>query len=310
MKIGTYNIQCIFETSAYLASFKGSALRGAFGHALKKVSCALKNQNCQSCLLANSCAYSYIFETHQYNQNTRHTHMASRPHPYVLSPQTEGEKFNRGDLLSFTLLLFGDRANEMMPYIIYAISQMGQTGMGRQSRSGAGKFILDKVRQNNSTIFSQQQSQFTSQPSLEDITCPEPPMKPCSEITIHFTTPFRMKYKGHFLKQITFDQLIRGILRRVSALEECYGTGYPQLDYKGLIQRATDITSAQSLIHWQEQKRYSNRQKQAMNFGGLVGSVTFTGDLAEFIPFLKYAEKVHVGKQTAFGLGQINLDAT
>ena len=44
-----------------LPAYKGSTLRGAFGHAFKKVVCALRTKTCGDCLLNERCVYSYIF---------------------------------------------------------------------------------------------------------------------------------------------------------------------------------------------------------------------------------------------------------
>ncbi len=44
-----------------------------------------------------------------------------------------------------------------------------------------------------------------------------------------------------------------------------------------------------------------------MLMGGLVGEVGYAGDLAEFLPLLRYMEKVHLGKATTFGLGKIEV---
>jgi len=52
---------------------------------------------------------------------------------------------------------------------------------------------------------------------------------------------------------------------------------------------------------------YSHRQDRAMLLGGLTGRVTYVGALTEFVPFLRFVEKVHLGKATTFGLGKIAL---
>jgi hypothetical protein len=46
-----------------LPAYKGSTLRGGFGHAFKRVICAVKNKECPDCLLKEKCIYSYVFET-------------------------------------------------------------------------------------------------------------------------------------------------------------------------------------------------------------------------------------------------------
>ena len=41
--------------------------------------------------------------------------------------------------------------------------------------------------------------------------------------------------------------------------------------------------------------------------GGLVGSVTYEGDLGEYLPLIEFSEKAHLGKNTSFGLGKIKI---
>jgi CRISPR/Cas system endoribonuclease Cas6 (RAMP superfamily) len=45
-----------------------------------------------------------------------------------------------------------------------------------------------------------------------------------------------------------------------------------------------------------------------MLLGGMIGRVTYAGDLTEFVPLLKFAEKVHLGKATTFGLGKFKME--
>ena len=44
-----------------------------------------------------------------------------------------------------------------------------------------------------------------------------------------------------------------------------------------------------------------------MLMGGMLGYAAYEGDINEFLPFLKAGEKLHLGKQTTFGLGKIKL---
>ncbi|MBI5558670.1 MAG: CRISPR system precrRNA processing endoribonuclease RAMP protein Cas6 [Deltaproteobacteria bacterium] len=101
-----------------------------------------------------------------------------------------------------------------------------------------------------------------------------------------------------------FHLLIRAALRRVSSLEETFGQGEPPLDYRGLVRRAEQITARESDCRWVDIERYSNRQKTNMLIGGLQGKLVYEGELAEFLPLLRYCEVTHLGKQTAFGLGR------
>ena len=60
-------------------------------------------------------------------------------------------------------------------------------------------------------------------------------------------------------------------------------------------------------IEWADWRRYSNKQDQAMFMGGISGTIGYSGALAEFLPLLRIAELVHLGKQTTFGLGKLRI---
>jgi hypothetical protein len=44
-----------------------------------------------------------------------------------------------------------------------------------------------------------------------------------------------------------------------------------------------------------------------MLMGGMVGGVTYRDVPGLFLPLMEFCKKVHIGKQTAFGLGQIDI---
>ena len=44
-----------------------------------------------------------------------------------------------------------------------------------------------------------------------------------------------------------------------------------------------------------------------MLLGGLQGEIKYKGNLAIFMPFLMVAKDLHLGKQTSFGLGKIDV---
>jgi hypothetical protein len=43
-----------------------------------------------------------------------------------------------------------------------------------------------------------------------------------------------------------------------------------------------------------------------MLLGGLVGTTTYSGDIAGYVPLVQAASKLNIGKQTAFGLGNFS----
>jgi CRISPR/Cas system endoribonuclease Cas6 (RAMP superfamily) len=117
----------------------------------------------------------------------------------------------------------------------------------------------------------------------------------------------RLKYLNELESGLPFHVLIRAALRRISSLFTAYGDGEPDLDYRGIVRRAQEITIEKSALHWFDWRRWSNRQDQGMLMGGLMGSITYAGALTEFMPLLLLCETLHLGKQTAFGLGKIKI---
>ncbi len=304
------DITCRFLAPARLPAFKGSTLRGAFGHALKTVTCALKHQECETCLLAKTCAYALIFAT----EKLCDSHVTARPHPYIINPpMSEQQDYEAEETFEFNLVLVGP-APRFLPHIIYAIGEMGKHGLGKGAKDGQGRFALTAVRMagapNDQDPLYDEHGKTLRSPG------PLPPLaleaigQPVQHLSIELLTPLRIKKNNFFLQKIPdFSDLVRAALRRVSTLEEHYGENPPELGYHDLVRRAETITLRDAAIRWQDHKRYSNRQQQDMSFGGLVGRLDFEGDLAPFLPLLRYCEAVNLGKQTAFGLGKIRVTA-
>lgn len=309
MHYGRYVFSCVFEDDAILPPYKGSTLRGIFGHALKKVVCALKKQDCKDCLLVARCIYPAIFEIlPPSGLPTGQKRIVSPPHPYVIEPSLNDKtNYQRDDSLDFTLLIFGT-ANEYLPYFIYAFDQMGQMGIGKRIDGKRASFFLKQVTIDNNLIYSKSSGKIQKQPSLLDLFLHIPQQASNSRdssIQIKLETPLRLKYQNTLNADLPFHVLTRAMLRRISSLFEYYGGGEPKLDYRGLIARAKDVAVKESHVGWYDWRRYSNRQEQAMMMGGMTGSITYYGQLEEYLPLLRFCEQVHIGKQTAFGLGKI-----
>ena len=303
MLLGEYRFHAILTDEAILPPYKGSTFRGVFGHALKDVVCALKRQECPTCLLRHQCVYIKIFET---LPDSVERGRPSPPHPFVIYPPiTLQTYFKAGDPFDFSLLLFGP-ANQYLPYFVYAFEQMGQIGVGRHVRGKRAQFqLLEVITSGTNVIYkAEDRSLLHNEPVnllLEEI---EP--EDLQEVTVRLLTPLRLKYQEHLQAELPFHVLIRAVLRRVTALNTYFGNGEPRLDYKGLVARAYEISTIKSTIRWFDWERYSNRQEQSILLGGMVGETTYRGKMGKFLPLIRYAERVHLGKATTFGLGKIH----
>jgi hypothetical protein len=150
LQFGKFNFQIKLETDAILPPFKGSTFRGVFGTALKKVVCALKRQTCESCLLRDRCVYTLVFEI---PPDQEPEGAPSPPPPFIIEPPlTTKAHFTAGAFLDFNLLLFG-RANEFLPYFVYAVEQMGQTGIGQRINGNRAVFQLSGVSSGEQVVY-------------------------------------------------------------------------------------------------------------------------------------------------------------
>jgi CRISPR/Cas system endoribonuclease Cas6 (RAMP superfamily) len=129
---------------------------------------------------------------------------------------------------------------------------------------------------------------------------------PTHRLTLEFQTPTRLKYDGHLVRQgPPFHVLIRRLLDRVSSLAYFHCGERWEIDFPGWIERAEAIEIAGAGTTWQDWERFSGRQKRRIKMGGLVGQVTYQGDLAPYRALLALGSLIHVGKGTVMGNGQL-----
>ncbi|MCR4320550.1 MAG: CRISPR system precrRNA processing endoribonuclease RAMP protein Cas6 [Candidatus Brocadiaceae bacterium] len=348
-------------------SYKGSAFRGGFGYAFKRVVCVIRNKECDNCLLKQKCIYSYIFETPP-PQDTEILRLYPKvPHPFVIEPPVdEKQSFETGEEFSFHLVLIGN-AIDYIPYFIYTFTELGKQGIGQ----GRGKYDLVQVegisledeaiqiynskvqtltnhypiihaRQLNHQPLTARLSScvgeniathnripspcegedfvVSAQPNDEGGVKNSAIMSSCKSekgisqgenhhntITISLLTPLRLRFDGHITDKIEFHVLIRNLLRRISSLSYFHCGEKFQVDFKGLIENAKEVKLLKGDIHWYDWKRYSTRQEEWMSLGGVTGTVSYEGDISDFMLLLRLGEYVHVGKGTSFGLGKYKI---
>ncbi len=231
----------------------------------------------------------------------------ARPHPFVLQPEENitGEK-QAGDGLTFSLLLL-DRSNEQLPQIVYAVQLMGESGIGSGRRYGLGRFKIDKITAGRQMLYDGSDEVLHQLENIHAIAVESCQLKSIPSLQVTLQSPLQLKQNNRLNLDLPFHVLIRACLRRIAALEEAYGEGEPELDYRGLVQRADQVQVQKSDIRWKQLFRWSNRQRKKVSLSGLGGSIIYSGELTEFMPILRYCEQVNIGKQTVFGLGRLKL---
>jgi hypothetical protein len=183
---------------------------------------------------------------------------------------------------------------------------MGEQGIGSGRNRGLGRYVVEQVFSAGELIYQQSERKLAK---ARTTICqlPEAQIQQ-GELSLCLLTPLRLKFANQLQAELPFHLLVRALLRRVSSLFATFGDGEPQLDYRGLVARAQEIQAASSRLHWHDWKRYSNRQEQSMLMGGMSGDISYRGELGDYLPLLELGKILHLGKQSAFGLGQIDFD--
>lgn len=317
MIFGKYRFAIRLKDDAVLPYYKGSTFRGVLGHALRNVVCALRRQECSTCILRTNCTYAMVFETAHAVEQPKGARISSPPHPLVLEPPlTRQTHFAKGDTLTCNLLLFGE-INRNLPYFIYAFDQMGERGIGKKTAKGRSRFVLESVTSIGSkeiSVYREEEGQMRLPRHVDPLKYEQFNSEEAaasrsqgdeSTMSMEIITPLRIIARHAPVARLPFSVLMRSIIRRVTSLLNVYGNGEPDLDYSGLVAAAENITVAENSLQWLDWKRYSSRQDKKMFMGGLTGNITYQGCFSPFQPMLAMAEKVHIGKNSSFGLGKI-----
>jgi len=109
-------------------------------------------------------------------------------------------------------------------------------------------------------------------------------------------------------KRPEFGVLAARIRDRLSTLRECYDDGPLAIDFRGFGERAARVRMTRCETGRVEVARRSSRTGQVHPIGGFVGEAEYEGELAEFVPYLKAAKWVGVGRQTVWGKGAIEME--
>ena len=320
LRIAKYHFTLEAVERMGLPRYKGSTLRGGFGAVFKRTVCFQKGvKTCADCLLKANCPYAYIFETAPPQDAEVLRTYSHVPLPFVIEPPLDIKTvYEPGETLDFGLVLVG-RAINYLPYFIVVFRELGRVGLGQ----GRGKYRLREVAAVQpldgveETIYSAVNEMVCERDlsvGWEEIKAQSSKLKAQSSkgrVTVNFLTPTRMKYEGRFVDRPEFHVLVRNILRRVSSLYYFHCGERWETDYRGIIEAAKEVQLVEARTGWVDWERYSRRQRQRMNLGGLVGQATYEADastelstgLRPFLPLLVLGQLVHVGKACVFGNG-------
>jgi len=277
---------------ALLPTFKGSLLRGAWGHALRRTVCAMgRGSACGPCPLRRACPYPRLFEPFAGDGGQPFAGgRPAAPRPYLFEPGDERRRFRAGDRLDFELVLLGAAA-ELASHAAVALGRMGRDGLGARRH----RFRLERVEQVDGGGDGA-----------------ERPL-PAGPVALRFVTPTRIKVDGRLVGEVDFPTFVERALRRTLELAHFHQPEVDRIAWRRLegrlVAAAREVRVSEARFRWHDWRRYSNRQNGSMSLGGFVGGMVLEGDLRPFTRLFRTAEVVHVGKGATFGLGRVEAAA-
>ncbi|GAB4330258.1 MAG: CRISPR system precrRNA processing endoribonuclease RAMP protein Cas6 [Dehalococcoidia bacterium] len=304
--------QCQALTEIATPPFKGSMIRGALFGSLRQDFCLdQQGRICSDCKVRQACPVCSLLATAD-EDSPRGIEVAR---PCTVEPPLEVRTlYGPGDRFSFGVTLFGDAAH-LLPYVIIGVRKMGELGVGNRYRA-SGRFAVqrieavDPISDRTQEIHRQGESlvQRPGRPVTHEVV-----MSSCraldslSGATLELLTPTRLVAGGALVKRLTFPVFLRRLLRRLTDLTRTATGSHPGFDHEVLLQQAEDVRVAEDRTRWVDVPSYSSRQGRFTPIGGLVGEVTFEGDLRPFAPWLLWGSITHVGKDATKGGGWYRL---
>ncbi len=296
------------EQPLALSAYPGSALRGAFGWSLRTLCCHDVDKECNDCLLSDRCAYRNIFEPaprHEFLQSYSHV-----PPPYLVRPTlNEGVRYKVGDTLSFSLILIGG-ALSYIPHVVLALEGIAKAGLGpKRSRVRLREIHAEQpgtthVAYTDSTRKVEERDICVSS---ADLFPDQSTLKGRTDTRVVFRIMTRLQIDGHLVSDPHFSVLIRCLLRRLSIIGRIHCDMATDWPFHELTTVASEVETIRDDTKWYDWGRGSRRQRRQMKFGGIHGSVSYAQVPNEFLPLLLLGEHLHVGKNTTFGLGAMQV---
>lgn len=312
-RFARYRFTYTVQEPLKMARYKGNTFRSRFGYLLRHIACIGDTGQCeQKCQHPDRCVYSKCFETPVPPDSPILRGQPFAPHPFILQPpHIEKTDFAPDDTFACSMTLIGDAIN-LLPWIAFTFREIGKRRIG--IRGKRGQCLLDKVESlsvhgspNSQTIYTAETEMLADDEiilGLVDIMEGTP--QNIDTIALEFLTPTSIKVDGRWTSALTFEHLIRNLLRRIRFLSYFHCGEDLEVDASALIERAKSVTHEHQ-FRWHRANRYSYRTESSIPMDGFTGKARYMGELTQFLPFIHLGEYLHIGHHTAFGYGQYRL---
>ena len=269
---------------AELPPYLGSTLRGAIGQAL---------------LQTDKEACTFLYRNGEEAENRK---VITKPYmivpPKACIPQTVIEQ---GVELKFEFRLFGRAVKYLLP-VISALEQIDRFGLGARRY----RFELKGIVHSQTQRMVWYRGQYYKEAATAAV-LPNYELQNVTGAVIVLCTPLRIRHGGRLMQTLSFQTLIRNITNRITAITERYGGWIDKEEADRVVSLAENIQTVNEAFKVTQMERYSNRINRKMDFSGLSGRIEYKGELSSFVPWLYAAQSLHIGRNTTFGMGKIQV---
>jgi CRISPR-associated endoribonuclease Cas6 len=302
----TFEISPIEEM--ILPAYPATTLRGGLGYSLKNRTCLKDEKTCKNeCENKQRCIFSNLYESK--SGETVDGSYIPYMRPYIIRTGfIKKRKYFSQDSFKFELILFGD-AIQHYPFFISAMVRFGQKGIGVNQSPFSLKKVTSHTPFFENVIFDG--VRLCSKPFINKFNHIDSSMFSikANEISLTFLSPLRMQFERKYIEKADFVHIVDNLLKRTqSLLYHHHNKHMISFNTDDILDKAFEIQTAGQTMERTHLNRFSTRQKSDVHLDGLLGNITFTGKhLTELLPLLYLGQFLHLGKQTAFGLGQYKI---
>lgn len=274
-------------------------LRSLMGSQLKRICCIQRQSICDQCILKETCGYAVLFESPLAQDNLVLEGRNRGYHPFVLS---HGAIMDNNTKYQFILTLIG-KGTQYFPFIVYAFQQAGAEGIF------SSKIHYEITSITDATTGHLVSGKSLKMPDIQTFHYDNDEAIAAEKAVVVFKTPARIKHRGRYTLEFDSFSLFTGLYRRLKALSLLYvipnNSDYEKLTREYTFDPSLRISSRD--LFWKDFFRFSHRQDTAMELGGVLGSLDIDGPLRkQDISLLEGGRIFHIGKNTGFGLGEMD----
>ena len=212
--------------------------------------------------------------------------------------------------MTFGLSLYGTGQQQIM-MVLSALKAMQTLGMGR----GRQQFTITLINAIDPLTF--QPTPLLDGSGKKLGTLPGSPsadaysglarMMRTDRLKVQFLTPTRIVQHGKLCHEPIFTPWFQRLLERIRLISEIYTTNPLWVPFKELLTAADQITVEKDQTHWKEMWSGSRRDGRMRPTSGFIGTVSYSGDVSELLPWLILGQAMQVGKNTVKGCGWYRL---